>query len=116
MRISISIFASILVLAALAAPTLRPAHAADSVPQFNISANCRAEIADGSAIGETVESCTADEQQAKDQLSQTWSQYSRDDKTSCIKETSMDGTPSYVELQTCLEMSAGARARRGGVG
>ena len=27
------------------------------------------------------------------------------DKASCVRETSMDGTPSYVELLTCLEMA-----------
>ena len=111
MRTSISILA----LAIMVTLASQPVRGADVVPQFNISANCKAEITGGSAIGETLETCAADEQRAKDQLSQTWPQYSKGDKTLCIKEASTDGTPSYVELQTCLEMSADAKARLGGV-
>lgn len=31
----------------------------------------------------------------------------------CIRETSLDGTPSYVELQTCLEIASDNKARLG---
>ncbi|HZR88352.1 MAG TPA: hypothetical protein VFB02_16210 [Bradyrhizobium sp.] len=106
---------SILILVIAAATALSPelAAAADAVPKFDIRANCKAEIAGGSGIGETLESCVNDEQQARDQLAQAWTQFSKADKTICIRETSVDGTPSYVELQTCLEMSADAKARLG---
>jgi hypothetical protein len=29
----------------------------------------------------------------------------QEDRTVCIREAGLDGTPSYVELQTCLEMA-----------
>lgn len=87
--------------------------AADIVPNFNITANCKAELAGGSSIGETLDSCINDERQAKDQLTQAWGTYSTTDKNACIKETSMDGKPSYVELQTCLEMAIESNARHG---
>ncbi|MGX1352061.1 hypothetical protein AB7M49_005670 [Bradyrhizobium elkanii] len=32
--------------------------------------------------------------------------------TACIHETSMDGTPSYIELEICLKMSVSAKAYR----
>lgn len=87
--------------------------AADSVPNFNITANCKAELAGGSSVGETLESCTNDEPQSKEQLAQQWSTFSKSDKDACIKETNVDGTPSYVELQTCLEMATESNARHG---
>jgi len=46
-------------------------------------------------------------------LTQQWERFSSADKTMCLRGTSSDGTPSYVELQTCLEMSADAKARLG---
>ncbi len=107
--------ASLFVVALAATTSLAPsvAGAAGAAPKFNITANCKAEVADGSGIGETLESCIHDEQQARDQLGRQWSQFSNADKMACIKETSIDGTPSYVEMQTCLEMSSDAKARSG---
>lgn len=104
----------IFVLALGAALTSLPhgAFAADGVPKFDISGNCKAETAEASGIGESMAQCVADEQQAKDELAQQWGQYEQQDKTACIRETSADGTPSYVELQTCLEMSADLKSRR----
>ena len=73
---------------------------ADSVPKFDIAAECRSE--GGTAAIQR--RCAADEAQARDQLSPDWTQTSAVDKSQCIQETSIDGTPSYVELLTCLEM------------
>lgn len=105
---------SILILGLAAMVVVRSTSgAADAVPKFNIAENCKAEVADASGIGGTLESCIRDEQLARDELVQRWAQFSKEDKTACLRETSIDGTPSYVELQTCLEMSFDANARRG---
>jgi len=86
--------------------------AADAVPKFDIARNCKAEVGSGSAgIGETMASCTADEERARDELAPQWSTFAQSDKTTCIRSTSTDGSPSYVELQTCLEMTAHARPK-----
>ena len=53
----------------------------------------------------------ADELRAKDDLTQQWAGFAREDKVSCIRATSADGAPSYVELQTCLEMASDDRIR-----
>lgn len=90
---------------------LSAAAATDSVPKFNIERNCRSELSGGSSIGETMASCTADEQRARDELVPRWSAFSSADKKLCIQETKIDGTPSYVELETCLEMTPSGRAR-----
>jgi hypothetical protein len=74
---------------------------ADSAPKFDIARECRSE--GGSKAVQ--EQCAADEAGARDQLQTQWIQFSPTDRASCIRETSMDSTPSYVELLTCLEMA-----------
>jgi hypothetical protein len=78
---------------------------ADSVPKFDITRECRAER--GSQAMQ--ERCAEDETLARDRLQPQWIQFSPHDKAVCISETSMDGTPSYVELQVCLEMARDAK-------
>ena len=56
-------------------------------------------------VGETLASCTHDEEEARQHLIQQWDQFAKNDKMACIRETTSDGTPSYVELETCLEIA-----------
>ena len=74
---------------------------ADNVPKFDIARECRSE---GGSQG-MQEKCAADETEARDQLQSLWIQSSAVDRTGCVRETSSDGSPSYVELLTCLEMA-----------
>jgi hypothetical protein len=39
-------------------------------------------------------------------LTQQWAKFAREEKLPCIRATSADGVPSYVELQTCLEIAS----------
>jgi hypothetical protein len=78
---------------------------ADNVPKFDIARECASE--GGSAAMQA--SCTADEAQARDQLGPLWAQSAAADRGVCVRETSTDGSPSYVELLTCLEMSRDAK-------
>jgi len=87
--------------------------AADAVPKFDIAGICKAETAETVGIGETLESCMKAEEQSRMQLTGQWSKYTAQDKASCIGESSIDSTPSYVELQTCLEMAADVHATTG---
>ena len=75
--------------------------AAEGVPKFDIARECRSE--GGSQAVQ--KKCADDEQAARDQLQPLWAQSGAADKATCVKETSLDGTPSYVELLTCLEMA-----------
>jgi hypothetical protein len=77
------------------------ASAADTVPKFDIARGCRSE--GGSKAVQ--DKCAEDEVAARDQVQPLWMQSSAADKARCIQETSADGTPSYVELLTCLEMA-----------
>jgi hypothetical protein len=81
------------------------AQPADSFPKFDIAKNCKLEVSENSGVGETLESCTHDEEQARQELMPQWNDYSKQDRNICLRETSIDGTPSYVELQTCLEIA-----------
>jgi len=85
--------------------------AADNVPKFDIERGCRIDnaAAQGIDLAQPIANCIRDEQQAQQQLQTQWSQYSASDKANCTMETSTDGTPSYVELLTCLELARDAR-------
>jgi hypothetical protein len=74
---------------------------ADSAPKFDIARECRAE----GGPKATLDRCVEDEAQARDQLQPEWTQFSARDKAVCMGETNGDGSPSYVELLTCLEMA-----------
>jgi len=87
----------------------QPAFAADNVPH-NIVRTCKADAIDG-GVGQSLASCVHDEEQAKQELRERWKQSTKEGKTICVGETSIDGTPSYVELETCLEMVAKNRRR-----
>lgn len=104
-----SIFIAALTAAFLGVPLA--AHAADTFPKFDVAKNCKAEVAENAGIGETLESCTRDEEQARQELMPQWDHFSQKDKSDCIRETSIDGSPSYVELQTCLEIADDNKAR-----
>src|SRR5215472_6258312 len=80
------------------------AGAADEPPAFDIARNCREEVV--GAI-ESVDACTKDEIDAKNELTQRWSLIDPSDKKTCTGEASIGGDKSYVELLTCLEMSTG---------
>lgn len=85
---------------------------ADDVPKFDIERGCRLDNAASSGIAEEqpVKRCVSDERQAFQQLQAKWSRYAGSDRVSCTASTNSDGTPSYVELLTCLQDAKEARA------
>ena len=85
------------------------AGAADRLPAFDIARNCREEIAGGIT---SIEACTKDETDAKNEASKRWSQFGASEKKACVAASSTGGEQSYVELLTCLEMSTGQLSPR----
>jgi hypothetical protein len=83
------------------------ARAADEVPEFDINRNCKAETSGAGIEGPA--HCTQDETDARNQLVKRWSSYSASQKKECVGESVIGGEKSYVELLTCLEMSAGGQ-------
>jgi hypothetical protein len=74
---------------------------ADNVPKFDIARSCSYE---GSSK-DVVAKCVEDEVAARAELPPLWIQSSVANRASCVRETTIDGSPSYVELLTCLEMA-----------
>jgi hypothetical protein len=52
--------------------------------------------------------CERDENTARDTLEKEWSQFSPAQRAECARLSSLGGSPSYVELLTCLEIAKGA--------
>ena len=86
---------------------------ADVVPKFDIARGCRVDSTQAYDLStgqnETVKRCVADEQQALSQLQTQWSQFLGPEKAQCTVEANIGGTPSYVDLLTCLQAAKLAR-------
>jgi hypothetical protein len=79
---------------------------ADGVPKFDVNRNCKLDVAAtaGLSVDQSIKSCMRDEQRAKQQLAGKWSKFPAASRASCTSQESIGGTPSYVSLQTCLQM------------
>ena len=77
---------------------------ADPVPELNVGPSCR--FAAGASIkGRDETTCKRDEQDARTRLDQEWGQFNTEQRTHCVRLSSLGGAPSYVELLTCLELA-----------
>jgi hypothetical protein len=81
--------------------SLHPTLVADTVPKFDITRECQSE----GGTKSTQQTCVGDENQARRQLESEWAQFGASDRAECYEETNTDGSPSYVEFLTCLEMA-----------
>jgi hypothetical protein len=84
---------------------------ADGVPRFDITRSCRLDVAAtaGLTVDQSVKTCISDEQKARRQLGTQWSKFPAPSRASCTSQESIGGTPSYVSLQTCLQMGQWSR-------
>jgi hypothetical protein len=84
---------------------------ADRPPKFNVAPGCKAAAAINQsmdlAVSQSYESCMNDEDSARQQLVQTWSKYTPQQKSRCVGQTEVGGTPSYVEVLECLLVTVG---------
>src|SRR3974390_669482 len=80
---------------------------ADGVPTFDVAPGCRAAV---TVMPGSFEACMNDEQAARAQLPPPWGQFAAPDRATCAQNETSGGTPSYVELLTCLQMSRDARS------
>ncbi|HET7803867.1 MAG TPA: hypothetical protein VFL53_06485 [Pseudolabrys sp.] len=83
--------------------------AADAVPKFNLEETCRRAGEVSLSLGRSTGDCKRDEDDAHSKLQQDWAQYSPAQRASCVRFTSLDRSPSYVELLTCLEIAKEAK-------
>jgi len=84
---------------------------ADGVPKFDILRNCKLDIAATAGLSDdqSLQGCLNDERKAKQQLAGQWSEFPAASRASCTSQESIGGTPSYVGLQTCLQMGQWAK-------
>jgi hypothetical protein len=97
--------ASALVAIALGSPTVLPV--ADPIPDYDVTPVCRAAI---TVMPGSFEACMKDEQAARAQLTASWDRFAVPQRASCMLTESTGGTPSYVELLTCLQMAQDAQS------
>jgi hypothetical protein len=88
--------------------------AADKIPELNIEPTCRAAATTNvravANANQDTSACKRDENDARGKVEQEWSGFSADDRSHCVRLSTLGGSPSYVELLTCLELSKQARA------
>jgi len=84
------------------------APAADEVPRFDIGPSCKAAATAAVTTSRDESACKADENAALDKLKQDWGQYKNDQRGHCVRLSALGGSPSYVELLTCLELAKAA--------
>ena len=83
---------------------------ADTVPRYDVRATCRKAVAlAGGSEGRSVENCMAGEDTARKDLEKEWAKVPAAERTQCIGTVAVGGSPSYVELLTCLEMMRDSR-------
>ena len=82
---------------------------ADRPPNFDMTRTCRLDLmaAYGLNTGPQDKSCVRDEQNARQQLQKQWLKFPATARANCASQESIGGTPSYVSLLTCLQMSNG---------
>jgi hypothetical protein len=99
--------AALLSLALLGSPAVIPV--SDRVPQFNVEALCKETTAVDKAMGlaepQSFANCMRDETEAQQQLTALWSTNPGAVRDNCEGEAVAAGSPSYVDLLTCLQMT-----------
>lgn len=79
----------------------------DTLPNFNVEPSCRGGLTNP-GDNARYEQCLKEEAGAKTTLQAGWSKFPAADRVACA-DTARLGTPSYVELLTCLQMDADLR-------
>jgi hypothetical protein len=79
---------------------------ADQVPKLDTAPSCRA--ASAANANRNAEICKRDEDAAHGTLEQNWGQFTPAQRIHCVALSTVGGSPSYVELLTCLEIAKAA--------
>ena len=80
---------------------------AQQVPRLVIEATCKAEQHLIAGDRNPYDGCMSDETAAERQLQGMWSSASAAHREMCGQEAQIGGTPSYVDMLTCLQMAQG---------
>ena len=85
----------------------------DGVPNWDMTASCRAaaEVAFAGQTGVREKSCFESENKTREKLVADWSTFRAEERTRCIKSIEWF-SPTYTELIACLEMYGQVRNLR----
>lgn len=81
---------------------------ADRIPDLKFEPGCRAAVATAAMQNRNENACLEDEKAARTKLQQEWNTFSSEQRSHCVRLSTLGGMPSYVELLTCVEMSKAA--------
>jgi len=76
------------------------------VPDYDVAPACRAAV---TVMPGSFNACMKDEQNARAQLAATWDRFAGPQRDNCVLTENSGGSPSYVELLTCLQMAQDAK-------
>ena len=77
---------------------------AGGIPTLDYLSTCKSTPPVAMDQQQTLNSCLNDEKQAKSDLPKQWERSKSEWRSSCLRQTTLGGLASYVELITCLEM------------
>ena len=75
------------------------------VPAYDVAPGCRAAT---TVMPGSFEACMKDEQNARAKLAATWDGFAGPQRDDCVQAENAGGSPSYVELLTCLQVARDA--------
>src|SRR5262245_22397841 len=76
-----------------------PTVSVTKVPRYDVAVTCGAAVRSG-RDGDT---CRRDEEGARNQLNQQWTQFTAAARSNCMQTITIGGRPSYLELFVCLK-------------
>jgi hypothetical protein len=82
---------------------------ANRVPEFNVEPSCLAAAEAAVAPKRDAKVCEREELTARGELKNEWGQFTPTQKAHCMSLSRLGGSPSYVELLTCLELAKAAK-------
>ncbi|WP_046865934.1 hypothetical protein [Microvirga massiliensis] len=83
------------------------AAAAQQLPRFDIEATCKGAHALTKEDSNPAQGCVRDETDAQHQLQAIWSSTAAANRETCAQEAQIGGSPSYVDMLTCVQMREG---------
>ena len=86
------------------------AASAQEFPRFNIEATCRAAPRLLPTDPDPYQGCVRDEGRARGELERQWASFNAGQREECVRASSVGGTPSFVDVLTCLQMATGGPA------
>ncbi|EIM25502.1 hypothetical protein [Microvirga lotononidis] len=81
--------------------------AAQELPRFNVEATCKEAQPLVPQDTNPYDSCMRDETAAQRQLREIWNSTAESVRATCAREAQIGGTPSYVDMLTCLQVAQG---------